>query len=91
VKIEVYFLEIAKYTNGKNVLVVWWWCRGVGCTEFDRDCNLHFKHIIFCETEIFKCANIKKKSYDMFEDTKWSNQSKDVHRRTDNNETDNSE
>jgi hypothetical protein len=27
----------------------------------------------------------------MFEDTKWSNQSKDVHRRTDNSETDNSE
>ena len=60
VKIEMYLLEIAKYTNGKNVLVVWWWCRGVGCTKFDRDCNLHFKHIIFCETEIFKCAKIKK-------------------------------
>ena len=32
-----------------------------------------FKHIVFCATDIFECEK-KKKSYDIFEDTKWGNQ-----------------
>ena len=35
---------------------------------------MKFEHIIFCATEIFECEKIKIRSYDMFEDTKWSNQ-----------------
>ena len=74
----MYLLEIATYTNGKNALVVWWlgvlklWC--LICSRLITLCSLN----IYFSGQLNFLMRKDEKSYDMFEDTKWSNQKPEI-------------